>query len=642
MFSSIEENLRKKVIINCYWPLLKLAKYNDVKIGIEATGNTLEIINNLDSSWIKELKKLIGQGRIYFIGSGYSQLIAPLVPGEVNKKNLILGDLIYQDILNFKPKIALLNEQAFSSSLIKIYSEQGYEALIMEWNNCFHANKYWDSDFQYYVQNATNTLKEYKTKVIWNNSISFQKFQRYVHGENNITEHINYLKSHINNQLRSFPLYGNDAEVFDFRPGRFNTESSIMDEGEWIRIDKLIKSISNNHNFKWISLHELLEYEDSLENIPLVLEDINQIIPVKKQRKYNINRWAVTGKDDFRINAKCHKIYENLKNSSLNNDLNNWKELCYLWSSDFRTHITKKRWEEYQKRLLIMDNKCSFISNLKNKENNCVKHKTTNNKDLIYKQDRKFLYAEFNDYKIIFNLNKGLAIESYTNKLISNFPIFGTLPHGYFEDITWLADWFSGHLTFYSPGQNQITDLLIVKPDINEDEKIFSISGIIETKIGKIYKTWEIDKFDNSLNLKYKLDWPSPDLGSLRIHPITFFPNLIEHKNLSIKVSNGGFSKEQFFIGENLADHGGSVSSLVSSNQGLGLTDGEIVFFDKNLELKISFDRKDSPFIGMLTNKKINDKLFTRLSLSSQEIDDTSKKKFIELKCKIKISTKKL
>ena len=114
------------------------------------------------------------------------------------------------------------------------------------------------------------------------------------------------------------------------------------------------------------------------------------------------------------------------------------------------------------------------------------------------------------------------------------------------------------------------------------------------------------------------------------------------NKNLSIKASNGGFSKEQFLIGEYLVDHGNNVSSLVTSNQGLGLTDGEILFFDENLELKVCFDRKDSPFIGMITNKKIKDKFFTRLSLSTQEIDDTSKKKFIELKCKIKISTRKL
>ena len=44
MFSSISNNKRLDVINNCYWPLLKLCEGN-YKIGIELTGNTLEIIN---------------------------------------------------------------------------------------------------------------------------------------------------------------------------------------------------------------------------------------------------------------------------------------------------------------------------------------------------------------------------------------------------------------------------------------------------------------------------------------------------------------------------------------------------------------------------------------------------------------------
>ena len=130
------------------------------------------------------------------------------------KKILFLGDLVYEEILMLKPKIALINEQAYSSGLIRIYSEQNYEAIIMEWNNCYDANKDWNSVLQYSPQYATDTRKENKIKILWNNSISFQKFQRYVHGENSLEEHLDYLSSHFNSENRSLPLYGNDAEVF--------------------------------------------------------------------------------------------------------------------------------------------------------------------------------------------------------------------------------------------------------------------------------------------------------------------------------------------------------------------------------------------------------------------------------------------
>lgn len=635
MFSSIEEEHREIVIKKCYHPILKLAKENNVRIGIEATGLTLEIINRIDSDWIKELRDLIEVGKIYFIGSGYSQIISPLVPWQVSKKNLILGDSVYKDILNLKPKIALINEQAYSSGLIKIYSEQNYEALIMEWNNCYDANKDWNSLLQYSPQNATDTRKKNKIKIIWNNSISFQKFQRYVHGENSLEEHLDYLSSHISSDNRSFPLYGNDAEVFDFRPGRFMTEAKIMKEGEWLRIDRLIKALSKNKNFKWISLDEL--YRSDINKPPLILEDIEQIIPVKKQRKYNINRWAVTGRDDFKINAKCHKLFK-IINQDNNNNNYFWKELCYLWSSDFRTHITEKRWTEFKIRLSNFENK------FKNDFNSIKKDYREEFKidKSCYEYVDNFIVIKNKNLIIKFNIKKGLVIEKYINKTISEEPIFGTIKHGYFEDISWLADWYSGHFTFSSPGKHQVTDLIEAKPIIFESQSRINIKSYIDSEYGKITKSWEINKKDNSLCLSYKFDWEKLYLGSLRFHPITFFPKIFNNNYLKVKCSNGGIIKEEFFLSEKSLDHGQNVSLMVSSNQGLSLTDGEIIFTDDEKQLKVSFEPELSPFIGMLINKKVDNKFFTRLSLSSQEIDDTAKEKLIQFECNIKITSERI
>ena len=79
----------------------------------------------------------------------------------------------------------------------------------------------------------------------------------------------------------------------------------------------------------------------------LQLESPHCPVPVKKQRKYNLARWAVTGRDNIAINAACERVYRGL----LNRPDADWKELCYLWASDFRTHITTKRWAEYRARL---------------------------------------------------------------------------------------------------------------------------------------------------------------------------------------------------------------------------------------------------------------------------------------------------
>src|SRR5581483_3905401 len=88
-------------------------------------------------------------------------------------------------------------------------------------------------------------------------------------------------------------------------------------------------------------------------NQKLRLETAAYPVPVKKQRKYNLTRWAVTGRDDVGVNAACQRIYAALKKKgSLDAD---WRELCRLWASDFRTHITESRWQGFCRDLAAME-----------------------------------------------------------------------------------------------------------------------------------------------------------------------------------------------------------------------------------------------------------------------------------------------
>ena len=98
-FSSIEEEDQKVIIEKCYWPLLSLCDIDGVKIGIEMSGHTAERINQLEGSWIDKLKALSKEGRVEFVGSGYEQIISPLVPYKVNYMNQELGIESYQKTL---------------------------------------------------------------------------------------------------------------------------------------------------------------------------------------------------------------------------------------------------------------------------------------------------------------------------------------------------------------------------------------------------------------------------------------------------------------------------------------------------------------------------------------------------------------
>jgi hypothetical protein len=234
-YSSIPESRRKEVIDRCFWPLLRLATENKIPIAIESPAYTLEVIDTLEPSWIAELKKAIDSNIIEFIGSGYSQLIAPLVPASVNEWNLAIGKTLYEQFLHYIPALWYINEQAYSAGIVEHYVKVGAKAIIMEWNNPRTLHPEWNEEYRYYPQIAIGT-NNYKIPVIWNDSVTFQKFQRVAQCDIEIEDFVSYVLQHAGEKDRDFCLYGNDAEIFDFRPGRFETEPELNEFNEWLNL----------------------------------------------------------------------------------------------------------------------------------------------------------------------------------------------------------------------------------------------------------------------------------------------------------------------------------------------------------------------------------------------------------------------
>jgi hypothetical protein len=621
MFSSVEENQRPQIVERCYWPLLRLARKYGLPLGIEAPACTLNFIQAIDPSWIKELRDMTHHGPCEFIGSGYSQVIGPLVPAAVNRANLRLGNKIYQDILGVEPRIALVNEQAYSAGLVPFYKEAGYEALIMEWNNPARSHPEWDPEWRYHPQQAIG-VDDGSIALIWNKSIAFQKFQRYAHNELELDELLAYIRGHISNETRCFPLYGNDAEIFDFRPGRFMTEAPLQ-RGEWERIDILVQALSAESSVSWISPSSVLHHSSGLHaGHPLRLESPDQPIPVKKQDKYNVVRWALTGRDDFTINSRCHRLHQSLSASTHATDAD-WQELCYLWSSDFRTHITSSRWQAYQQRLAEQEARWPIVELSSNTLSlTSIETAATSPQ---WRREGRWLTASTEYIDVRFNCRRGLSIEHFIDHRVSTTPLFGTLHHGRFDDIAWGADYYSGHLVFQTPGSHQITDLQAVEPTVRTDGSCLVISTTIPTPLGPIHKTWILDSATHTLQMRIQINWPEAGLGRLRLVPFTLFPEAFNPDTLLVSAANGGLHHECFHLCQQPSDHGKAVSFLVSSHQCLGLTDGLVHLGDASHAIQLRFNPAEGALLGQIQHQPVDSSWFTRLSLSVRELDDTAK-----------------
>ncbi|MEI6727041.1 MAG: glycoside hydrolase family 57, partial [Actinomycetes bacterium] len=287
-YSSIEEEQRAEVVRRCYWPLLSMARDLDLPLGVEAPAYTLEAASSADPSWLAELRALVNDGPCEFVGSGYVQLIGPLVPAAVNAAALRLGNVAYARMLGARPDIALVNEQAYSAGLVRHYVDAGYRAIVMEWDNPAASHPEWEAEWRYLPQVACGQHGG-EIPLLWNKSLAFQKFQRYAHGEIEIDEYLEYLGSHVAATPRAFPLYGGDIEVFDFRPGRYRTEAELTEGVEWQRIRRLFETLLCDERFEFVAPSAVLD----MLQLPgagnrLHLESAEQPIPVKKQGKYNL------------------------------------------------------------------------------------------------------------------------------------------------------------------------------------------------------------------------------------------------------------------------------------------------------------------------------------------------------------------
>jgi len=617
-FSSIEEEDRPKVIERCYWPLLRLAQDEGIPVAIEATAFTLERIAAIDPSWIATLRKLMEEGRAGFVGSGYVQLIGPLVPAAVNRANLRLGHKTYERLLGFTPTIGMPNEQAYSGGLLPLYAEAGYRALVMDYDNCAHHHPEWPRGLRYAPQSVLGA-EDSRLDLIWTNTVAFQKVQRLAHGELEAADYIHYVRGQNGGEPRAFALYGNDAEVFDFRPGRMATEAPLSAAREWDRLANAFRALKDEESIEFVLPETLLTRDwPHRARTPIRLETPGCPVPVKKQHKYNITRWAVTGRDDLDINTRCYGLYRAIEGRS---DDEAWATLCGLWASDFRTHITPKRWSRYHETLKAAEARYS------EKPPAAPVSKPARPNLATITRSERMLEIETPMLKARLKLARGLALDAAWFGALNNRaeePLCGTLPHGHFDDVRLAFDWYSGTLIYDRPAQPKITDLSPVMPEISHDAGGAPvISAVIATPLGKLQKTMRFALDAPRIDYEITLDWSDWSHASLRLGNFTLLPRAFAAGQLALRTQNGGDAVERFSLAEAPVDHGTPVSLQVSANCALGMTGGWAEIGDDRTRLRVTVEQDTAALIGLATARMVNDQPFCRLSLSALEFDET-------------------
>lgn len=634
-YSSIPEEEHPAVIRDCYWPLVRVVEKYGLPVGIELSGSTLERINEIDCGWVEALKNMCRGGGCEILASGYSQIIGPLVPKRVNEKNIETGLQIYEELLGVRPRIVYVNEQALSGGVVDVYIDADFDAMFMEWNNPYSSNKDdWDVEWQYYPQYAISATGR-KLATVWNNAISFQKLQRYIHGKITLDAYLEYLESHTGANERYFCMYGNDVEIFDYRPGRFSTEPMMHEDGEWSRMDTLFDRLTSSEGFLFATPGGVLrckENKSAFNSLALCTSAVP--LPVKKQNKYNITRWALTGRDDVRNNGRCYELYNTLKTIEEMDGTDGldpcWKELCRLWESDFRTHITDEKYASFLRLQGVVEYILRIFldggSGGDFRPKRYVDSMPPIDGDHLDSDQDGMVKIAASKVDIVLDCRRGMAIDSLTFKDIGGDPVIGALHHGFFHDISWGADFYSGHTIIQPINNVKITSLepvtVFAKAAGGDTARVFSSS--VKTPSGVIYETLRVYNEASKVEIEYVFGLNGLSGASFHTGIMTFLPDAFDEESLYYATHNGG-DEEKFSLKGCDFDHTQPVpQSIISAVHCLGATEGVVKIGDKDKVITIRSEKYPISAQPMIEFRKVDDKFLLRLYYSLGEYDETS------------------
>ena len=96
--------------------------------------------------------------------------------------------------------------------------------------------------------------------------------------------------------------------------------------------------ISNELGIELVGINDISSSKDfSKKSLDFVTSASDPIL-VKKQAKYNINRWAITGRSDQKLNLYTNIIANKLAKREIDDSEENIKRILEFHSSDLRTH----------------------------------------------------------------------------------------------------------------------------------------------------------------------------------------------------------------------------------------------------------------------------------------------------------------
>ena len=610
-FSSLEAEARAAVIERCYWPILRLPEQTGFPVAVELTGWTLEQIATLDPEWLAEARRLLEAGSLELVGSGHAQCAGPLLPADVNAWNLRLGLEDYERLLGVRPRIALVNEQAYAPGLVELYAEAGFEAIIADWENAHRSHPEWPSARRRLPQRAQRHRRRGAAGAVQRvarvpalPALRPRRAWRSPTGSTGPTS-----------AARPGPagllLYANDAEVFDHRPGRFAAEPAPRrrrvgaDRRGPGRAGRPCARRSGRGPTRAAVRVPRAARGRRPERVDAGVAGPSR--PGQEAEQVQRRRWAVERPRRHRHQHGVCAAGDRVAPAMMipPRGARWWscgRPTCAPTSPRRAGSVALDAFadaaERWDVRVPAPRPPAPAVAALPSGVTS----------------ERSTFTAVAGPLTVVLDgrpraLDQGLSRRAR----LRSRPV-RHLPHGYYETIDLGADWYSGTVVQERPGHHKVTDLSPATVTWAAlDGGALRAWAAVQTPLGPIEKVLTLHP-DDGLELDVTLRWSALPEGSLRAGTITLNPEAFDGGTLAYATHNGGRDLERHRLAGEPFDHGRAVSTLVSATQGVGITEGFIAIGDAHRHLAVSVEREVATPLGLISYRPVPGSFFARLS----------------------------
>jgi hypothetical protein len=234
---------------------------------------------------------------------------------------------------------------------------------------------------------------------------------------------------------------------------------------------------------------------------------------------------------------------------------------------------------------------------------------------------------ETNEVNLKLSLSTGASIKELSFPKISNEFMIGELSHGFYEDIEFSPDWFSGHTIIYDRSTKKYTDLEeteLIIPDSSNYSIRIPVVCRIEMPLGVLLKKYYVYLNRPRVDLVYHFSLNNILPLSFRLGILTFNPNCFEKNELKYSTVNGGSGPETFYFKGKKVCQDNSVSLGVSTNHCLGATEGWIDISDNDKGISTVTKKSQIFSVPLLHYEETDGSFFLRTYNSISEKDDTT------------------